>query len=58
MKNWTVVVLVSTFVLALTAFSGCSHSKPAPEAVEAPSATTSAPADSLNLGASSAGRAR
>jgi hypothetical protein len=58
MKNWSIVTLVATFAFAMLALAGCSHSKPAPEAAESPAVSQSAPADSLNLGASSAGRAR
>jgi hypothetical protein len=55
MKKWSLLVfLVSS---ALAAFSSCS-STPKPElASDQPAVTAPAPADSLNLGAASAGRA-
>lgn len=57
MKKYSVVALLAAFVLA--ALSSCSSAPKVDPASEAPAATAQpAPADSMNLGASSSGRAR
>ena len=61
MKKLTSVLMLSTFTLALGLFAvGCSSSKKDEVVTETPAMTEQAPvaqSDSLDLGASSAGRA-